>query len=65
MSANLSNALNLYERQHKTLSYGTAGFRENVSLPLTSVFVKMGVLVSLLVFAVSSDDQLSYDHLHT
>jgi hypothetical protein len=42
----LTNALELYERQEKVLSYGTAGFRENVDLPLTSVFVKMGILVS-------------------
>ena len=44
--SNLFKALSLYEGQGKILSYGTAGFRENVSLPLTSVFVKMGVLVS-------------------
>lgn len=44
--SNLSHALELYEGQTKTLSYGTAGFRENVALPLTSVFVKMGILVT-------------------
>jgi hypothetical protein len=46
MATNLSNVLEMFPRQEKNLSYGTAGFRENVSLPLPSVFVKMGVLVS-------------------
>jgi hypothetical protein len=46
MAMNLSDVLEMFPRQEKNLSYGTAGFRENVSLPLPSVFVKMGVLVS-------------------
>jgi hypothetical protein len=46
MATNLSDVLEMFPRQEKNLSYGTAGFRENISLPLPSVFVKMGVLVS-------------------
>ena len=38
----LLDALSTYPGQAKVLGYGTAGFRENVSLPLHSVFVKMG-----------------------
>lgn len=34
-------------RPSKRLSYGTAGFRANVNLPLNSVFSRMGVLASL------------------
>lgn len=41
----LLTALGLYDKQSKNLSYGTAGFRENIDLPLTSVSVKMGILV--------------------
>ena len=51
---NLSHALELYVGQTKTLSYGTAGFRENVALPLTSVFVKMGILVFHSISYVTS-----------
>lgn len=50
MATNLSNVLEMYPRQAKNLSYGTAGFRENVALPLPSVFVKMGILVSVKCF---------------
>lgn len=46
MATNLSDVLEIFPRQEKNLSYGTAGFRENISLPLPSVFIKMGVLVS-------------------
>lgn len=53
MASNLSDALQMYAPQEKKLSYGTAGFRENVALPLHSVFVKMGIMVRALN---SSDD---------
>ena len=43
-----------YPRQEKTLSYGTAGFRDNVDCPLTSCFVKMGILSCLRSLAIDS-----------
>ena len=50
----LLDALSTYPGQAKVLGYGTAGFRENVSLPLHSVFVKMGVLAALRSRAMGS-----------
>jgi hypothetical protein len=42
----ISDALRAHSPQDKILKYGTAGFRDKAALPLHSVFVKMGILVS-------------------
>ncbi len=43
-----------YPRQSKNLAYGTAGFRDNVACPLTSCFLKMGILGCLRSLASDS-----------
>jgi phosphoacetylglucosamine mutase len=54
MKSSLVAALQLYPRQSKQLAYGTAGFRENASLPLNSVFLRMGILGGLRSQSVGS-----------
>ena len=54
MKQSLIAVLQLYPRQSKELTYGTAGFREKASLPLHSVFVKMGILGAIRSQSVGS-----------
>ena len=43
----LTKAIKTYPKQTKHVLYGTAGFRDNVSLPLQPVFLRVGILAAI------------------
>lgn len=47
MDTHLKYLVEKYPKPAKRLSYGTAGFREAASLPLHSVFLRMGILAAI------------------
>ena len=45
--AELTKAIATYAKQNKHILYGTAGFRDNVALPLQPVFLRVGILAAI------------------
>ncbi len=41
------DSIKKYPKQRKHVLYGTAGFRDNISVPLEPIFVRVGILGSI------------------
>jgi phosphoacetylglucosamine mutase len=46
-SQSLAKFLKRYPKQTKSVLYGTAGFRDNINLPLDPIFARMGILACI------------------
>ena len=43
----ISTAISLYPKQTKHILYGTAGFRDDISVPLQPIFLRVGILAAI------------------
>lgn len=51
----INAAISLYPKQSKHILYGTAGFRDDVSVPLQPVFLRVGILAAIRSLHKSSE----------